>query len=99
MKDVNDCKDMLDIRDAIDSIDNDIVRLISQRSQYVHAAAKFKKSDVEVKDKDRVSKVINSKKKLADKYGVSSVLVEKIYKMMIDFFISEEMKEWSNLSK
>jgi isochorismate pyruvate lyase len=87
MKDAKDCVNMTEIRTAIDIIDNQIVELIASRSKYVKKAAK---------DSNRVQKVINSKKELAEKYGASPELIEKIYKMMIDFFINEEMKEWKS---
>ena len=91
----NQCTDMNDIRTAIDKIDNDIVKLISKRSQYVQEASKFKKDETAVKDSIRVTKVINSKKELALKYGASPELIGDIYKMMIDFFIEEELNEWN----
>ena len=93
------CKDMIDIRNAIDEIDSSIVKLISKRSEYVHEASKFKKNETAVKDSNRVAKVIESKKELAIKYGASPELIGDIYKMMIDFFIKEELKEWNNLQK
>jgi len=94
MKKVKECKNMQDIRFAIDQIDKKIVESIALRAEYVHEAAKFKNSESEVKDDDRVKNVIESKKALADKYGISPVLISNIYKIMIDFFINEEMKEW-----
>lgn len=91
----NKCKDMNDIRTAIDEIDADIVKLISKRSEYVHEASKFKKDETAVKDSNRVAKVIESKKELATKHGASPELIGDIYKMMIDFFIKEELEEWN----
>nr|AAU82152.1 hypothetical protein GZ11A10_7 [uncultured archaeon GZfos11A10] len=96
MKDAIDCINMTEIRTAIDSIDNQIVELIDSRSKYVKEAAKFKKDEKAVTDSNRVQEVINSKKELAEKYGASPELIEKIYKIMIDFFINEEMKEWES---
>ena len=96
MKDARDCTNMIEIRTAIDIIDNQIVELIASRSKYVKEAAKFKKDEKAVTDSNRVQKVLNSKKELAEKYGASPELIEKIYKMMIDFFINEEMKEWKS---
>jgi isochorismate pyruvate lyase len=89
-----DCKNMDDIRYAIDIIDEDIVNLIAKRSKYVQKASSFKKDAIAVQDKERVKKVIASKKELAKKYGVSSSLIETIYTNMIEHFIKEEMKEW-----
>jgi isochorismate pyruvate lyase len=94
MKKAKDCENMIDIRGAIDEIDNKIVELISIRSGYVHEAAKFKKDEKAVRDLDRVKKVIKSKRELAIKYGASPELIGNLYSMMIDYFVSEELKEW-----
>ncbi len=94
MKESKDCNNMEDIREAIDIIDNKIVELIASRSNYVNEAAKFKRDETAVKDVNRVNKVIESKKELAVKYGASPHLIGNLYKMMIDFFVSEEIKVW-----
>jgi len=96
MKTPDECTNMDDIREAIDSLDNQIVKSIASRANYVHAAAKFKKNEAAVKDETRVQKVISSKKDLARKYGASPELIGNIYTMMIDFFVNEEMTEWKN---
>lgn len=96
MKKPEDCIDIKEIREAIDSIDKQIVELIACRAKYVKEAAKFKKDKKAVKALDRVQKVIDSKKKLALKHGVSPILIERVYKDMIGFFINEEMKEWES---
>ena len=67
-----------------------------KRSLYVKEAVKFKTDKESVKDSSRVEKIINSKKLLAQKYGLSTNLIETIYRTMIDFFINEEMKEWKS---
>ncbi len=54
----------------------------------------LKKSETAVKDVNRVKKVIDSKKTLAIKYGASPDLIGNLYKMMIDFYVSQEMKVW-----
>jgi len=59
MKDARDCTNMIEIRTAIDIIDNQIVELIASRSKYVNEAAKFKKDEKAVTDSNRVQKVIN----------------------------------------
>jgi isochorismate pyruvate lyase len=96
MKKPEDCVDITEIRKAIDSIDNRIVELVANRSKYVKEIVKFKKDKKAIEAPDRVREVINSKKNLAVKYGASPVLIEKIYKDMIDFFINEELREWKS---
>jgi len=95
----SDCKNMNDIRNAIDRIDESIVELIAKRSQYVLKASEFKKSEKAVKDSKRVKEVIETKKELAKKYNVSSTLIETIYEKMIEHFIKEEMQEWKQKGK
>jgi len=94
MKKPDECSNMEDIRKEIDLIDDKIVELISKRAKYVDNAAKFKKDKVAVRDKNRVATVINSKKKLAQKYGISPNLIGDIYEKMIDYFVNEEIKRW-----
>jgi isochorismate pyruvate lyase len=99
MLEAHKCKNMNDIRESIDSIDEEIVKLIAHRVQYVKEASKFKVDETAVKDSNRVSKVIASKKELALKHGISEELIGNIYEMMIDFFIKEELEEWNSLQK
>lgn len=92
-----DCQNMSEIRNEINDIDNQIVKLISNRAEYVKHASKFKNSETAVRGSDRVKQVINSKIELAKKYGASPTLIEKIYTIMIDFFITEELEEWNKI--
>lgn len=94
MKKPTECENIEDIRYEIDLIDNQIVKMISERADYVKEAAKFKNSEVAVRDKKRVEAVIESKKQLALKYGVSPELIGDIYKRMIDYFVDKEIEEW-----
>ena len=88
---------MADIREAIDILDQDIVAAIAKRAKYVHMAAKFKKNPTAVKDEKRVQEVIASKKLHAEQFDVSSELIEKLYALMIDHFIEEELERWKTL--
>ncbi len=95
MRKPEECRDMQDIREAIDAIDDQIVRLIADRARYVKAAAPFKTDTQADKDPDRVKKVIQSKKELALHYGVSPELVGELYERMIEYFVKAELDEWS----
>ncbi len=99
MKTPKECSGMIDIREAIDSIDRDIVSLIAKRTEYVHKASKFKKSETAVKDSGRVAQVLKSKRELAESLGASPDLVENLYRSMIDFFIQEELDLWKKLQE
>ena len=72
--------------------DDKIIKLIAERSDYVRQAAYFKKSKTDVKAADRVEKIIKKVREKAKIYGCSPDVVELIYRDMINYFISEEMK-------
>ncbi|WP_445486882.1 chorismate mutase [Niallia sp. 03133] len=81
----------------MDRIDRQIVSLISERSDYVAQAARFKKDTEEVKAPDRVEAVIGKVRTLAEQNNVSPSLIEQVYRTMIACFIEEELDEHSKI--
>lgn len=98
-KTIPECNSLEEVRSGIDITDDSIVALIAKRAEYVREASKFKKSEQAVQDKQRVEQVIASKKELAHKHNISPELIETIYRNMIDYFVTEEMKIWKQRNK
>lgn len=91
------CKSLDKVRENIDSIDRQIVKLIAERSRYVVQAANFKKTSDDVKAPQRVEKVIYKVRGLAQEYSVDPDIIETIYREMINCFISFELSEHDKL--
>jgi len=91
------CNSIDEVRKNIDSIDKQIVALIAQRGGFVKQAAKFKKSTQDVKAPARVEQVIAKVVSFADEFAGDKVVVEKVYRAMIDAFINSEMEEFEHL--
>ena len=91
------CNSIEEVRKNIDSIDKQIVELIAQRGGFVKQAAKFKNSTQDVKAPARVEQVIAKVVSFADEFAGDKVVVEKIYRAMIDAFINSEMEEFEHL--
>ncbi len=89
------CKSLEEVRENIDRIDNEIIRLIAERGAYVTQAASFKKSEDGVKAPDRVERVIASVRAKAQEYGANADMVEALYREMISRFVKMEMKEFN----
>jgi len=85
-----------DIRHEIDSIDAEIIDLLSKRSYLVTEAGKTKKAKNEVRDKDRVEQVIGKIKLKARKAGMDPNIAESIYRNIINCFVQKEMKEFTD---
>ncbi len=88
------CKNLDEVRENIDRIDNEIIKLIAERGTFVVQASAFKKNEEGVRDTSRVEKVIARVREKANLYGASPDMVEAIYREMISRFINMEMKEF-----
>ena len=89
---MTECKSIEEVRENINRIDREMVELISQRSRYVAQAAKFKKTTQDVKAPSRVEEVISKVRGFAVENDLDPDIVEKIYRIMIAFFIDYELK-------
>ena len=74
------CNSLEEVRENIDSIDDKIIKLVAERSDYVRQAAYFKKSKTDVKAADRVEKIIKKVREKSKIYGCSPDVVELIMK-------------------
>ena len=92
-----ECNSIEEVRNNINNIDEQIVKLIAQRGEFVNQVAKFKKDSDAVKAPKRVEEVISKVKKLAQLNGTNEEVVENIYRTMINSFIKLEMKEFEKL--
>ena len=93
---IKKCKNLEEVRKEIDKIDEEIVKLIANRSKYVKQAAKFKESVEEIKSEERISDVLNHVRHLAATLGISPNLVADIFKILIDKMVEMEIEEFKN---
>lgn len=91
------CENLEEVRENIDRIDRDIVKLIAERSKYVVQAANLKKDVEDVRAHQRVERVINKVRDLANDNDVNPDIVENIYREMISSFINFELSEYKKL--
>lgn len=88
------CESLAEVRENIDRIDNEIIKLIAERGGFVRQAAAFKKNEDGVRDSGRVEAVIAKARDKAAKYGAEPDVVETVYRNMIAAFIGKEMDEF-----
>jgi isochorismate pyruvate lyase len=92
-----ECNSIEEVRNNINNIDEQIVKLIALRGEFVKQAAKFKKDSDDVKAPKRVEEVINKVKDLAKSTSANEEILENVYRTMINSFIKAEMKEFEKL--
>lgn len=89
-----ECKSLEEVRANIDKIDDGIIKLIAERTDYVRQAAKFKTNTNGVKAPDRVEAVIRKVRGEAGKNGADADMLEALYREMISRFIITETHEF-----
>ncbi len=94
---IKNCNSLDEIRDEIDKVDVQIIKLIATRKDYVKQAAKFKHSIDEIKADDRVDDVLNKVRHQALSLSLSPNLVAEIYQRMIDDMVETEIAQFRNI--
>jgi isochorismate pyruvate lyase len=97
MKSPQECQSIQEVRECIDTIDNQIIELIAQRFEYVKAVVPFKEKTVDaIIAKERKDQVLRERRELAQKHGLNPDAIEEMYKLLIQYFIEEEMQLLDN---
>lgn len=92
------CSNLEEVRKQIDRIDEQIIALLGERTDYVLQAARFKNNEQGVQDTKRVEAVIEKVRSKAMHMGADPDLIETLYRSIIQAFIDKEMKEFHNRS-
>ena len=84
------CETLNEVRQNIDWLDREIVRLLAERGRYVIDATRFKRDAFQVSSPARVEDVVSQVRELADEHGLAPDVAEKTYRAMIAAFIADE---------
>lgn len=90
----HDCRDMTDIRVAIDHLDAQVIELLGQRFDYVKAAAKFKTDAQSVKAPERLKRMLEQRRQWAETAGLEPDIIEQLYRDLVQYFINAELDHW-----
>ncbi len=89
------CASLLEVRDNIDRLDRQIIRLMAERGQYVAEAGRFKANPAAVSAPARVEAIIARVKTIAREDGLAESVAERSYRAMIAAFEDYEREEWA----
>lgn len=93
---IMNCNSLEEVRVEIDSLDEELVELISKRSHLIRKAASFKDSVEEVKAKDRIEHIMQKVRKKAIELDVSANMISELFTIMIDEMVETEISEFRN---
>ncbi|WP_295419760.1 chorismate mutase [Sulfurovum sp.] len=90
------CNTLEEARQEIDKLDEEIVKLIAMRNDYIKQIAHFKTNIDEVKAEDRIAEVISRVREQAISLDLSPNLINDLYVRMIDGMVESEIEEFNN---
>jgi len=93
---IKQCDTLQEARQEIDKVDEEIVKLIAKRNDYIKQIAHFKTDIEEVKAEDRISEVISKVRQQAIELDLSPNLINDLYIRMIDGMVESEISEFRN---
>jgi isochorismate pyruvate lyase len=88
------CRNLEDVREAIDGLDREILRLLGSRASYVAAAARFKTDPKGVRAPERQRAMLARRREWAEEEGLDPDFVEGLYRNIVSHFVGKEMDHW-----
>lgn len=92
------CASLAEVRNNIDRLDRQIIRLMAERGQYVAEAGRFKANPAAVSAPTRVEAIIAKVRTMARQDGLAENVAERAYRAMIAGFEDYEREEWTRRS-
>lgn len=84
------CESMTDVREGVDAVDRELVRLLVIRQGYMHAAARIKPNRDAVYDAPRIEDIVAKVLAEAEKQGLSADIAEPVWRKLIERCIAHE---------
>lgn len=84
---------LAELRSEIDMVDSQIIDLLGIRTRLVSRVAELKEAPDMVRDPVREREVIEKVRKLAGVKGTSAELAEKVYRLLMDYFVDMQKEK------
>ncbi|MGV6801772.1 MAG: chorismate mutase [bacterium] len=94
-----ECKTMEDVRVEIDRLDQDLIKLLAERWQYVDRAWQLKNTPEEATVPWRIKQVIEQVRQLAEQHNLPPSLAEALWRQIIGWGIQYEEERLADQEK
>ena len=87
-----ECRSIEEVREEIDALDKQIISLLGKRFSFVKEIVNYKFNKDDIVARKRYGEVIESRREMALTNNLSPDVIEKMYRMLIEYFIEEQHK-------
>jgi len=92
MRTAEQCADMAQIRDDVNAIDREIVRLLGRRLEYVRSAVRFKPDEESIRRPDHWERFFASRRAWGEQEGYDPEVIEAIYKRLYEYTVQVQLE-------
>lgn len=89
-----DCSDMAEVRQGVDTTDRELVALLERRFGYMRAAARIKQTRESVRDEARKAAVIDAARAQAEAADLPGDVIADMWETLVEGSIAYEFLEW-----
>ena len=89
-------ENMEELREEIDLLDNELIGLFAKRFKFIENAALIKSDINDIRDNERIEKIIKRLRNLAKKNNLSEDIIEKLWRFIIELSIEQEREIFKN---
>ena len=89
-------ENMKELREEIDLLDNELIILFSKRFKFIENAALIKNDINDIRDNERIEKIIKRLRNSAKKNNLSEDIIEKLWRFIIELSIEQEREIFKN---
>ena len=93
-----DCATMVEVREGVDRLDEQIVALLAERFRYMEAAARIKPHREAVRDEARKAEVIGNVRRMAAAEGSPVSAIEDLYDRLVEASIAYELDRFDTIA-
>ena len=90
-KNPQDCSTMAEVREGIDTLDRQLVDLLTLRAAFIDRATELKQGNGwPARIPERVEEVVRNARQAAEATGLDPDLIERLWRQLIDWSIDRE---------
>ena len=86
------CPEMTSIRQQIDALDVELVKLLARRQKLIESAGTVKPQRTQVRDDARIEEVVSLVLQAAKKEGLATEIAEPVWRQLIESSIAHEYR-------
>jgi isochorismate pyruvate lyase len=86
------CEDMASIREDVNAIDREIVRLLGRRLEYVRSAVRFKPDEESIRRPDHWERFFAQRRAWGEQEGYDPEVIEAIYERLYEYTVQVQLE-------